>query len=529
MFRRALLLAVFHLATLVPFAQQNDVPLQRDIYLDLERNAACRTNTMHSGLKPLIESRADLTGVMGYRPDSSRHYYPVTEKLFKEHLVQVKYEDFRVTADPVFQFELGQDFRDPSEFADTTRFYVNSRGALVRCDLGPRLSFQTTFYENQAIYPRYLYNYAQAQGVVPGQGRIKGFKNRAFDFAWSMGNISWSPRRWINVQFGHGKHFVGHGYRSMLLSDNAFNYPYLKISYLGPGDRLQYTTIHAKLQMVGTANRLPIDATSEPLFYWKRATFHHLSYRLGRVELGLFETTIWHDIDADGVKPFNPMELNPVIGINTVAVGFNDPAKSLVGLDARMKMTDKFFVYGQFALDDPEHGRHAWQGGLRCFDLFQSDLSVQLEYNTATPYTYAHRPAQIGYTHYGQPLAHPQGAYFSEAVAIADWRISLRNKKRLIITAKVNLIEVNQDPTDDINLGSDIFKPLEVYTGDSTVYQRQITFLDLSASWLWNQMTNLRMTVGYRMRDITPALDYLNSGYLYATFQTGLFNKYYDL
>ena len=28
------------------------------------------------------------------------------------------------------------------------------------------------------------------------------------------------------VQFDHGKHFIGDGYRSLLLSDNSFNYPF---------------------------------------------------------------------------------------------------------------------------------------------------------------------------------------------------------------------------------------------------------------------------------------------------------------
>ena len=507
------------------WAQQNDVPLQRDIYLDLERNAACLTSTVHSGLKPLIESRADLAGVMGYRPDTSRHYYAVTEKLFKEHLIDIREGDFRVTADPVFHFELGQDFRDPTEFADTTRFYVNSRGASIRCDLGPRFSFQTTFYENQAIYPQYLFQYALSQGVVPGQGRVKGFKNRAFDYAWAMGNISWSPRKWLNVQFGHGKHSVGHGYRSVLLSDNSFNYPYFKVSVLAPGDRWQYTHVTAKLQML---ERLPTGESSESLFYWKRATFHHLSYRIGRVELGLFEATIWENIYADGVLPFDPLVMNPVIGVNTAVTGFDGDAHALVGLDARVKVTDKAYAYGQFAVDDPAEGRNAWQAGVRCFDLFGKDLHVQAEYNTATPYAYAQKEALMNYGHYGQPLAHPVGAYFNEVVAIVDWRFKLKNGKGMAATVKVNLIDTHVDPQDSLNLGGDIFKPYAEYAGDVEPLARTITFLDLSGSWLMNQMTNMRITFGYRMRDVANAPDFLNSGYFYGAWQTSLFNKYYD-
>lgn len=510
----------------IAFSQQNDIPLNREIYLDLEQNAACRTSTMHTGLKPLIESRADKAGVMGYRADSTKHYYKIGELLFKRHLIDIRDGDFRVTADPVFGFELGQDFRDPSEFADTTRLYVNSRGAWIKCDLGPRFSFQTTFYENQSLHPRYLYDYAQKTGVIPGQGRIKGFKDRAFDYAWAAGNLSWSPRKWLNVQFGHGKHFVGHGYRSMLLSDAAFNYPYLKLSYLGPLEKFQYTTIHAKLQLL---QRLPTGESSESLFYWKRASFHHLSWQVGRVGLGLFESTIFHNIDSTHVQPLDPLELNPVIGINTLVNGFDGEHKSLVGLDARVKVTDKLYVYGQFALDNPAEQRHAWQAGLRAFELFGTGLHAQVEYNTATPYTYAYRPAQTNHGHYSQPLAHPAGAYFSEAVAIVDWRFRIRNGKRFMVTAKVNFIDYHVDGADTLNFGGDIFKPAIEYEGDLEPVNRQVLFLDLSASWLLNQMTNMQLTLGYRMRDISNAPDFSNSGYLYGAWHTTLFNKYYDL
>ena len=513
------------LFALASLAQQNDIPLQRDIYLDLERNAACRTSTVHSGLKPLIESRADRTNVMGHRPDSSRHYYTITEKLFKEHLIEVRDGGFHVTADPVFHFELGQDFRDPSEFADTTRFYVNSRGAIIRADLGPRFSFQTTFYENQAIYPRYLYDYAQYTGVVPGQGRIKGFKHRAFDYAWAMGNLSWSPRKWVNVQFGHGKQFVGHGYRSMLLSDNAFNHPYFKVSLLSPDEHWQYTTTTAKLQML---LRLPTGESSESLFYWKRATFHHLRYVNGPLELALFEATIWENIDSTGVEPFDPLAINPVIGVNTAVTGFEQPDNALVGLDARVKLTDKLYVYGQYAVDDPTEQRTAWQAGLRWFDLFGRDLHLQAEYNSAAPYTYSFAQSRVNYGHYGQPLAHPQGGNFNEALAILDWRIPTRGRMQLCLTAKAEFVRYRADTIATTSVGHDILRPVpQVLT--TAGEDRHVTFVDLSAGWLMNQMTNMRLVVGYRYRDIDGVFDNQNSGYLYASWQTGLFNKYYDL
>lgn len=34
------------------FAQQNDIPLNRDIYYDIDRNGAEEGSTMHTGLRP---------------------------------------------------------------------------------------------------------------------------------------------------------------------------------------------------------------------------------------------------------------------------------------------------------------------------------------------------------------------------------------------------------------------------------------------------------------------------------------------
>ena len=118
--------------------------------------------------------------------------------------------------------------------------------------------------------------------------------------------------------------------------------------------------------------------------------------------------------------PFDPMELNPVIGVNTLVNGFGDANKSLVGLDMRVKLRDKLYVYGQFATDGPADERYAWQAGLRIFDLVRRDIHLQVEYNTATPFMYQNDPAQLAYVHAGLPLAHPMGAYFSEFVSILD-------------------------------------------------------------------------------------------------------------
>jgi len=503
-------LAAF-LFALLASAQQNDIPLNRDIYYDIDRNGAAKSSTMHTGLRPIIESRADLHNVMGYRPDSTKRSTWIARKLFAEHLVNVKQGDFALILDPVFQFEVGKDFREGSEFSDTHLMGHNGRGFRIAADLGPTVSFQSTFYENQATLPGYLYDFSQATEVVPGQGRIKNFDTRGLDFAWAMGNVSWTPINWLNVQLGQGRHFVGNGYRSMLLSDNTFSYPYVKLSALSTNKRFSYSTIHAKLQLPGEANRLPTGDASESLFYWKHATFQYLSVNLGPTQIGFFEGTQWNNIDSSGVRPYDPLELNPVIGVNVLVNGFNGRNTELLGLDAKWKLCDKAFLYGQLATTDPQQGHYAWQAGLQWFNLFQKELHLLLEYDHAAVGTYLRTDARMSWTQYNQPLASPLGTGFSEAIAQVDYGMT----PQIWLHGELSLAQWEAGGANAM--------------GQEYDAGTQRVWTDLNVAWRMNQMTNMSIALGWTNRDLQPAITGQNSGYVHISFQTGLFNRYYDI
>lgn len=522
--RQFLLLLLIHGVCLVR-AQQNDVPFQRDIYVDIERNAARLDNTTFTGLKPVLESRADLSNVMGYRLDSTKYYYEVEEKIFKEHLLEVGDGDFHLTLDPLFQFELGFDKGDRTEYPDTNVLYNNVRGLRITGDLGPKLSFQTMFHETQALMPQYLFRSAFAIGSISGQGRVKFPEEAKLDYGWSQASVSYSPIAWLNIQLGHGKHFVGHGYRSVLLSDNSIPAPYLKFSLLSTNKRWHYTTWHSKLEHgVMRVDRLPTGDAAESMFSWMRARFNHLSVRLGRVELGLFESTIFRNIDRHGVRPFDVLEMNPLIGLNTALKGFKGDYKNLVGVDLRVKVLDNAFIYGQFATDDPDQKRYAWQAGMRLFDVGLKDLNIQLEYNTVQPFMYMADPVQLAYMNAGLPMAHPMGANFSEVVAIVDKAFL----ERFRVQAKVNVATYQRDSLTAENHGSDLNKPDVAVRVHRTV-QQELTYVDANVSYLFNPMTNLRAVVGVSRRDLRGASDGEQSTYIYVALRTGLFNRYYDL
>lgn len=504
-------------------AQQNDIPLNRDIYFDIDRNGAERSSVMHTGLRPIIESRADLDHVIGHRPDSIPRDHWITRKLFQEHLVMVEDGDFRMTVDPIIWFEVGTEAGSDLSEAGTGLLGHNGRGFRIAADIGPTVSFQSSFCENQAELPDPLYRYVLSSGVVPGQGRVKNFNGRGFDFAWAMGNVSWLPKSWINVQLGQGRHFVGNGYRSVLLSDNTYPYPYVKLSAITTDKRLQYTIIQSKLQMPGEENRLPTGGAGESLFYWKRATFQHLSMRFGRMQLALFEGTMWNTIGPDGVKPYNYLQLDPVIFVNTLVNGFNGPNTQLVGMDAKWKLTDKAFVYGQFALSDPDQDGYAWQAGVQCFDLFGGGPHILLEYDHATPYAYIRDDPRMSWSQYGQPLADPLGTGFSEMVVMVDQDIAPRFR----VQAEVSMARLAPPANSEDIAGSTLSGQNMRVFPDGTINKRLYT--DLHVSWLVNQMSNMRLVAGWSTWNTWPAPPGDRTGYVYMGIHTGLFDRYYDI
>ena len=501
-------------------AQQKDVLLNRLTYSGLEHQNSALSEHGHMGLKPVLEGRVNTSTTLGYAPDSSKYYYDFTKLIFGGHLVDVKGEDYRLIVDPQFDFSRAAEFNNTGPFTDTVTFFTNTRGFSVSGDIGSHVSFQTRFYENLAAVPLYLTEFINERRTFPGQGRPKAFRTSSFDYAGASGKVSWSPVEELNIQFGSDRHHVGHGYRSILLSDNAFNYPFIKASALLFKGKVQYSSIFAKLT---SFNRLPTGQSSESLFYWKRASFHHLSVDLGRLQLALFEATHWQTIDSNGVRPLNPMEWNPLIGLNTAVNGFEDEHEQLLGLDARFKVCDDLFIYGQIATDDLNEGRKAFQLGARAFDIVGSGVGIQLEYNAVDPFMYTSAITPLAYTHFGQELAHPFGADFNELVIILEKRA-----RKWWFSAKANLATTHSDSLSTQNFGNSLYRSAETISTIGEPEEHRLTFIEGKVSFIMNPYYNMLFSLGYRYRNLSNAPETASSSFLYLAWETSLFNKYYD-
>lgn len=454
-------------------------------------------------------------------------------------------DKFYMTVDPLFNFEYGKDV------ADTIgeRLYKNTRGFLVRGHIGDKFAFETSFYENQATYPRYIDSYIIATddlfpqtanyqyNVVPGQGRSKPFRKFGYDYAMASGYISYSPNKMFNFQVGHGKHFVGDGYRSLLLSDNAFNYPYARITTTWRN--IQYTNLYTSFMNL-TNGGAKTPARVERLFQKKTGSFQMLSVNLfKRVQIGIFQGMIWEAADTMNQQHLSFNTFNPVIGVNTAVYGLHDKNNILWGSTLKLKITKSISLYGQYMLDDvfkKEDGgdvrkKFGYQIGLKYFDVFRlKNLNLQFEYNSVRPYSYAAEDPEQSYTHYNQALAHPLGANFSEMVGFINYRF-----KDFFIELKANYAEKGVD-TLNRNFGGNIFDPsgsfpiaqkleeVKMYQGLKTT----IMYQDAHIGYMVNPATNFNVILGISNRIESTYKATTNTQYIYFSIRTSLANFYYD-
>src|SRR5690606_34515855 len=140
-------------------------------------------------------------------------------------------------------------------------------------------------------------------------------------------------------------------------------------------------------------------------------------------------------------------------------------------------------------------------------------VDLQVEYNAATPFMYAHDPTIVAYEHAGLPLAHPLGTYFTELVGIADLQFG-----RFGGQVKAVAATLHRNPSEDENVGGSLDRTDSRVPGFLGPVVRDLIHLDLNASYLFNPQTNLRAYIGFQRRGLTNAPDEAQSSFLYFGF-----------
>lgn len=366
----------------------------------------------------------------------------------KSNLLEVNNKDFFLAINPILQYNQSK------EAGNKQTLFLNTRGVTVRGMIGNRLGFSTTITDNQERGPIYFQNYIADARAVPGQGFYKSFKAAGgVDYFDARGYITFNAAKFIDVQFGYDKNFIGNGYRSLLLSDWGNSNLFLKLNT--KIWKFNYENLFMELMPQFKKN------SGDILLDRKYAAMHHLSMNVTKwLNLGVFESIIF------GRKNhFDFQYLNPIIFLRHIEGAIGSPDNALVGGDFKANIAHHFQVYGQLLIDEFVIGKlkenKGWWGnkfgtqiGIKYIDAFSiPNLDLQFEANRVRPYTYSHNDSVSNYSHYNQPLAHPLGANFEELVGILRYQ----PLPKVYLMAKIIYYQKGLDST-GYNAGGNIFR-----------------------------------------------------------------------
>lgn len=458
------------------------------------------------------------------------------KKFFNEHMLQVQGDNYWFTLDPIVDLQVGK--------AGDINTFNNTRGVLIQGALGKKLSFSSTIYESQGRFADYVNMYAESiapaggnPAIIPGRGIAKEFKKDAYDYPVATGYLSYTPNKFFNFQFGHDKNFIGDGYRSMFLSNNASPYPFFKINT--KFWKIQYTNLWMWLRDVRP------EVAVDGVFKQKFMASHYLSYNVTKkLNIGLFESVIWENSNDRGfdINYLNPIIFYRAIEFSTGSRGGN----AIVGLSAKYRWNDKVSLYSQLLIDEFStsqiaKGNGYWgnksgfQVGVKYHNAFNvKNLFLQAEYNTARPFTYSHKEVTLNYGHNNQSMAHSWGANFSEFIGIAHYTKGRWYGDAKIVAGKKGF---NIDG-DTASYGGDIYQDYDTRNSDYGVEVGQgnttnIFIGDVQVGYLLNSATNLKIFGGLTYRNFNPEtistnFDKTNTTWFNIGLRTDLFDWNFD-
>ncbi|SDJ32130.1 hypothetical protein SAMN04487898_102260 [Pedobacter sp. ok626] len=532
--KKYLLLGALALATFSLKAQTPNVniPYSYQFYQKLNKSVYDVNSRSHSAIKgfyaddSLLVNRYQELMEMGVDSLNKRSW--VRRKLTEEHLFNFKGEDYTVYADYLPDLQIGRDFKNGM----TT--WKNTRGFQIGGTVGDKFSFYTNGFENQGVFANYINDFINTTKVVPSEmgGGLK-VDNRVKDWAYVTALLSYTPNKHLNIALGYDKNFIGDGYRSMLLSDVAANYSFLRIrAALG---NVQYQTIFGYMLDPG-AEKLTTDRRLGDRGKW--AAMHYIDWNAtNRFSIGFFQAVTWADAQPEGKRGFDFNYVHPFIflrpleGANTYS-----PDKMRLGINTKYEILDKTTVYGQFMIDEftakeffsnKGYWANKWalQLGFRGADLFKvKNLNYLAEFNTARPYTYAHFDRVSNYSAMNQPLAHPLGANFREVLGILNY-----SYKRFDLQWQIMYARYGLDPNGE-NYGKDIFKSYLTRTVEYGSHIGQgigtdLYFAEGRVAYLLNPKYNLRLEVGGVLRREANGIKNTNT----ALFTFGLRSTFRNL
>jgi hypothetical protein len=462
--------------------------------------------------------------------ENRKHRKWLGQALFQRHFIDIRKPDYRISIDPILDMSAGRNFRDTA----TVNYFQNTRGLRIQADILNRVYFFTELRENQQRFLAYQADYInthgeyypsassyyQLNGFVPGAARTKPFKENAYDFAYATGGVSVHVAKFLDVSLGNNPHFVGSGYRSLLLSEHSSNYPYVRFSYR-INKKLSGEAVYA--QQLNLIRSVIQTSDTERLYEKKGYTALYFTYKpIEALSISLFEGTNWDRGDSATIRRVHGLFYNPVPLVNSLVLGSKgERSGSITGLNVLGRLPWNIHVYGQVAIDNWKKITPAYQIGLRWSTPFSvKNLYAQVEFNHVPMDFYNHPNARLSYTHNNMPLAHPMGGGFNELVFRANYEW-----KRIGLISRTNYYQTSFNPlTQRVGTPVWIMNPMPVDATDKgTILIQQIDLV-----YRFNRMNNFQVFGTLLLRNAQFEQHAHQTFFVGVGIRTQLSNQYLD-
>lgn len=338
--------------------------------------------------------------------------------------------------------------------------YINTRGLEIRGKFGKNISFYTMVGDEIQQLNTWNLEYYKNNNVVAGQGflyteLVTPGDSTIFNYWVASGYLAIQAGKYIDMQFGQGRNFLGNGYRSLILSDFSTDHLFFRIN--SRIWKLNYTNLFGYMYDYAPF----IGRNFVKRHYY--ATTHASINVTKKFNLGFVQTISFQRDSGHSSTGFDPQYLNPIIFYKPIENSLNSSDKAILGMDFKYNFAKHFSVYGQMMISEISFekrfngqgwwgNKEAYQLGIKYIDAFSiNNLDLQAEYNQAWPYMYTSFDAKNAYVNYNQNMAHPTGANFREYIGI----IRSQPVNKLTLTTRFIYSTYGND-TNGSNWGKDI-------------------------------------------------------------------------
>lgn len=376
------------------------------------------------------------------------------------------------------------------------------------------------------FFPDHLEVQRTETGTLSGYGRAFELGN-AHAAHYYTGALGLRMGDHFSFETGREKSFWGDGHRSLMLSNNAAPYAFMRL-----------TTKVWHLKYINLWGRMThFDRTTGDRRI-KYTAMHALSWDITpRFNATLYEAVVWQANDVAVDRGFDLAYLNPLIFYRPIEFSKGSADNVLLGLSLSLDVGKRSRLYSQIYFDEIlinelRSDRQWWgnkfaiQLGYKAWDLPFEGHQWLTEINLVRPFTYTHGSVIQAYSHANQSLAHPLGANFAEWVS----RYTIEGNE-MIFNGTLALARFADDPA-GLNYGNDILKS---YAGPTRIYgnawfqgdQSDMVYAEADVLWPF-AVGNARFFSQLGVRAVGNEFGSPFDAWLLAGFRTNIVRPYRD-